>query len=249
MLNKLKFVLEGLTDDEYYTVNKFGRNTDIDTTTDPEDVWDAGGLYPDETAASVHGVTSASANDAAAGTGARTIRIEGLDANYNRIQEDVTLNGVTNVNTTNSYLRVFRAYVLTAGTVGTNDGAITIQHNTSTNTAAVISAGKGQTEMAIYTIPAGYTGFIVAIEASGNRPGATSGAMIDLSLVYRTGSVSRIKQTFGIAVDGTSHYARNYDLWKKVPEKTDVIVRVDNTTDNDADISASFDMVVMKGVY
>ena len=44
-------------------INKFGRNPDIDTATDPEDLWDVGGLWVPPTAARTHDIVSSSAND------------------------------------------------------------------------------------------------------------------------------------------------------------------------------------------
>lgn len=73
-------------------------------------------------------ITSSSAADdgAPAGTGAQIIRILGLDASYNRIYEDVTLNGTTIVTTTKKFLRVISAYVKAAGTGLVNAGDIYI---------------------------------------------------------------------------------------------------------------------------
>ncbi len=45
-------------------VNKLGRNPEIDTGTDPEDIWDAGGLWVAPTQARIHDVASANAADA-----------------------------------------------------------------------------------------------------------------------------------------------------------------------------------------
>jgi hypothetical protein len=46
-------------------------------------------------------VSSSSASDTSAGTGARTVLITGLNANYAVISESVTMNGQTAVTTTN----------------------------------------------------------------------------------------------------------------------------------------------------
>ena len=67
----------------------FGYNPDVDTTI--ESVWPDGGVVPHPTVASVLKISSSSANDTSAGTGARTVYIEGLDSNYNVISETVTL--------------------------------------------------------------------------------------------------------------------------------------------------------------
>ena len=93
---------------------KFGFNPDIDDSL--ETIWAEGGLYSYLSAASVLKISSSSTDDASAGTGARTITISGLDANYDEISESITLNGQTAVNTTQSFLRVFRLTVDTAGT-------------------------------------------------------------------------------------------------------------------------------------
>ena len=72
------------------TLFKFGNNSDINGSL--ETIWSHGGLYSYLAAASVLKVSSSSANDAAAGTGARTVTLAGLDASYNEISETVSLN-------------------------------------------------------------------------------------------------------------------------------------------------------------
>ena len=110
-------------------------------------------------------VSSGSANDASAGTGARTVLVTGLDANYAVISETVTLNGQTAVTTTNSFLRVNSMLVTTAGTSLANEGIIYI--GTGVVTAGVpatvynvIAAGFNNATSSQYTIPAGYTGYL-----------------------------------------------------------------------------------------
>lgn len=139
---------------------KFGNNSDINGSL--ETIWSHGGLYVYPTSAIQMKVSSSSASDTGSGTGARTVLVAGLDADYNEISEVVTLTGQTEVLTTNTFIRVFRAYVVTAGSGNTAAGTIYI--GTGTVTAGVpatvyaeIPLGENQTLMAIWTVPAGYT--------------------------------------------------------------------------------------------
>ena len=102
----------------------FGYNPDVDTA--EESVWPDGGTVPHPTVASVLKVSSSSANDTSAGTGARTVYIEGLNGDYAVVSETVILNGQTAVNTVNSYLYVNAFYVVTVGSGGANAGDINV---------------------------------------------------------------------------------------------------------------------------
>ena len=110
-------------------------------------------------------VSSADADDTSAGTGARTVLITGLDANYAVISETVTMNGQTAVTTTNSFLRINSMLVTTAGTSLANEGIIYIGTGTVTSGVPatiynVIAAGFNNATSSQYTIPAGYTGYL-----------------------------------------------------------------------------------------
>jgi len=83
-------------------------------------------------------VISSSTADAAAGTGARTVEIYGMDFAGNVLTEVVTLNGQTAVTTLNDFWRVFVAKVQTAGTGRKNAGDIYIY---KTGTGGTITAG------------------------------------------------------------------------------------------------------------
>ena len=152
----------------YTNVSKFGSNPDIKSS-GFETIWDGSNLYPWPTAADTLDVVSDDANDDDGNTGARTIEIQGLDSSWNLLTETVTMNGTTTVTTSGNFLRVFRARVVTAGSSETNEGTITMNHTTSGDLLAQISfntIGQGQTLMALYTIPAGKTGYIININFS-----------------------------------------------------------------------------------
>lgn len=133
-------------------------------------------------------VTSSSAADdgAPVGTGAQVIRILGLDASYNRIYEDVTLNGTTIVTTAKKFLRVFAAYVKAAGTGIVNAGDIYIVKTGTggsyspagvpgTRTSGVIKmpAGSNLGYSGIITAPRGCTLAISSIIATARAQNAT----------------------------------------------------------------------------
>lgn len=153
---------------------KSGQNAAIGTT--PETFWLQGGAYTWQAAAAVLDITSTDVDDdgAPVDTGARTIVIEGLDANYEEISETVIMNGQTAVLTTNSYLRVNRMSVATTGSTNSNEGII--YASTGAQTAGVpdvaatirmtIAVGEGESRAALYTVPAGKTAYVTNVIAA-----------------------------------------------------------------------------------
>lgn len=133
----------------FRTIHKFGRNGGA---TANEDIWWTGGLMSWETSANVVSVTSSSGDDAAAGSGAQTLTIQGLDASWDEIEETVTLTGATPALTAASFIRVNRAFVASVGTYhGANAGVLTATINA--NTTFTIPIGIGQTLLARYSVP------------------------------------------------------------------------------------------------
>lgn len=153
-------------------VSKFGYNPAVGST-NYESIWEGSNAYPWQTVADQLEVLSSSVNDTSAGTGARTVELQGLDSSWNLLTETVTMNGTTAVTTTGSFLRIFRARVVTAGTSLRNEGDITIRDQDTSTTRALITngatSGMGQTLMAVYTVPAGKTAYIMNIDFSSSK--------------------------------------------------------------------------------
>jgi hypothetical protein len=152
-------------------VTVFGYNGDVDQT--EESIWPNGGTVPHPTTASVLDIVSTSTDDDAAGTGARTVFIEGLNNNYNVVSETVILDGTTVVETVNSYLYVNQFYVVTAGTGGVNAGEITAKVDSTLYD--LIAVGYNQRTTAHYCVPAGYTAYLTeGVLTAGQASGSTS---------------------------------------------------------------------------
>ena len=146
-------------------------------------IWWPATAYTFPPSASVMKVSSSSASDTSAGTGARTIEIEGLDANFAEITETVTLTGQTAVNTTNSFYRINEVEVLTAGSGKTNAGNIYV--GTGTVTAGVpatiygiAAAGYSHSFHGFYTVPANKKLYLHTLRVSSGTQKATEVRLI-----------------------------------------------------------------------
>jgi hypothetical protein len=204
-------------------------NPDVDTGTIPETIWSAGGLYTFPAAAAATTIVSGSANDAAAGTGARTVLVEGLLAGYVFNSETVTLNGMTPVALASNYLRINKMTVMTAGTGQTNAGAIDCQIGGTT--ANYISVGKSISQNGFYTVPANYQKALLTYLFLNTAASGTGNSDMELILYYN--GVKITKQEYGIDLAGSSFVERDMHTRPMVLEPTtDIIVNVTTTSVN-----------------
>jgi hypothetical protein len=231
-------------------VFKFGNNPDVGSSL--ETIWAQGGLYSYPPTASVMTVSSSSTDDASAGTGARTVTVSGLDADYNEISELVTLNGQTPVNTTKSYLRVNRMIVRSAGSGGGNAGVIytgtgTVTSGVPANVYALINgiAGSNQTLMALWTVPAGYTAYLVQYDVS-NGTSSNTPAVCKLILAVRPfGEVFQSKDVKSLTTG--MHVEETFAVPQRIEEKSDIEVRaISSSVSVSFDISAAFEIIYIK---
>lgn len=228
----------------------FGRNSDIDTNSDPEDVWEGGGLYVPPTVAMIHSMVSTSVADAAAGTGARTVRVEGLDTNFLEIEETLTLNGTTAVSTTLAYRRINQVQVETAGSGEVNAGAITLtMQNAPVTVTAHVVAGRGQLTQAIYTLPAATRGYLGRLYAIVNKSGVAA-STASVTLFGRTGidgsePAIRNKFTAGLSRDGAGYISHDLTPPLIVIGPCDVFFRVEEVSANDTSVDAGFDITLV----
>jgi hypothetical protein len=219
---------------------KFGRNPDIDQT--EETVWEGGGTYTFDATAQSLEIVSSNANDSSGGSGARTITLLGLDSTYTSLTQVVTLNGTNAVAIAGRWLRVFRASVTTAGTGGVNAGTLTVRLSGGGATRLVIGAGNGQTLMAVYTIPAGKTGYMVHYYASLNTATPATAASMDARLFTRpsTGVLNLKQQQASMA--GLLMY--DFGVPFAITEKTDVYLNA-STSSNNSDVCGGFDIILV----
>jgi hypothetical protein len=225
------------------SINKFGRNSDVDSAA-VEDVWDGGGVWNEPTVGQVYTITSTSANDTGAGTGARTMQISGLLSDTGLIaSETITLAGTAPVTLTNNYQMVHRMIVLTAGSGGVNAGTIYAVGNTDGTVTAQINAGNNQTLMAIFKVPSEKKGCILNYYASGNKALGATATVNTIIKAKPTGEVWQIKEIVGLVKDGSSNVNRKYDVPSCFDPLTIIKVSMDTNVD-DVDGSAGFDMVL-----
>ena len=106
---------------------------------------------------------STSTADTSAGTGMRTLGIEGVDTNNDYVFEVITMNGQTEVDSVASFLRINEMFILSAGTGEANAGIIYCSDSTDTFTAGepqtrvydIMGAGEGISKVGLYRVPNG----------------------------------------------------------------------------------------------
>lgn len=225
-------------------VQKFGQNEDVDTATSPEDIWATGGTKTYISTGETVNIASTSINDTAAGTGARTVVITGIDEDYNEITDFITLNGTSNVVTTNSYIEIFRIVVYQAGSLEHNEGTISATTTGTATLLATVEAETGITQQCHYTIPAGYTGFMVTESLSSYKADGSGERQAEITLMVKAaGDTSWIKTSVRGLMSNT--ITKNWDVPLVIPEKTSIKYQATAATNNTS-VSVQYELVLVK---
>ena len=135
-------------------LNIFGFNSAVGITfIAPWELAGAGTQYVVPVSATTMSLQSSSVSDTAV-----SVLIQGLDADYNQIQEVLVTNGTSSRTTVNSYLRINKMITtngIAVGNISLTNGGITYGY---------ISVGVGISQMAQYTVPAGYSFYLIRIQ-------------------------------------------------------------------------------------
>ena len=226
---------------------KFGYNPDVNGV--EETIWNHGNNYDWSalTTAAIIYFSSTSANDSIADIGARQVVVQGLNASYVEITDTVDLNGQTQAATAQEFLRVNRAYVLTAGSSGTSIG--TIYGSSEAGVAAGVPTGNvvvnmgllNQSQLGIYTVPAGRTFYLDDLNFTAGISQASKTATVR-AVVRELGGVFRTRY---INVVQSNQLIAKFEYPLAIPEKSDIELRVvTNSTGNQ--IGGSFQGVLIE---
>ncbi len=242
---------------ENIIVDKFGENPLITTSTDPEDVWDGGGMYNfTANGGADYYISSSDAGDT------QDIRIQMLtedsNANWNLEVFEVTLAGQAKTliepPSGNKPVRIFRmenqGTTDLAGTMYVyEDSTVTLGvPDDLTKVRAQIVNGNNQTLMAIYTIPTGYVGFLTRGEVGLNFTGTVGAGTHFAKFDYRSrrfGEVFKIKKRISCITLGASNYQDKRSFPDPIPAKTDIKIVCEEVSD-DMGVWATFDILLIK---
>ena len=164
-----------------------------------------------------------------------TVTVQGLDANYEPAEETILTTG-TNTVGTQTFIRVNRAFCdeQNAANIDIEAGAA------GGTTVARISAGNAQTLMAVYTVPAGKTAYILHGTMSTEWGSDGTGNMF---VRYFGQDSFRIGHTFEVSGHG-GQYDYTFATPIPVPEKSDIDIRV-ATRSNNGRFTAAFDVLLV----
>lgn len=248
-------------------IDKFGVNRQIDSGSTPEDVWENGGVYnfsPVTTLtkdaednitnfvgnANITQIASSSILDT------QEIIVIGLGADGYEVIQTVTLLGQTPVTLSTPLWRVYRALNNSNGNTITGNPDTNIQGTVYIATSDAIYSGgvptvneevraiigsSNQTLMAIYTVPRGKTGYLVKGIVGTSRAQST-GALTFQYLSRRVGKNLAVSFEGTVSAGGSSFFKDERSFPDKIPELTDILIRINDSSANNMGAFAAFDI-------
>ncbi len=185
--------------------NIFGFNTEIGTSFIAAWENNVDYVYPNTE------LTMTAVSDSASDTNV-TIRVVGLDANYNIIATNATMNATTSVTLSIPFFRINDVITISGNAIGN----ITIANNNTTY--AKVNAGTGKNQASIFTVPAGYEFYLYRIDAF-----CASAAQNNRIVFFR----NFVRQSNGVVLQvAQTSFLETMNIQRRIPfrygEKTDI---------------------------
>lgn len=238
-------------------VHKFGENDAVGTTLVPIA---QGSVYRTPTSPVTLAAISTDADDTIAGTGAQQITLTYLDSNFEEQIDVIDMNGATeSTDTVTDVMRLYRVAVTRSGTYATQttasqQGTITVRVAGGGETWTVIETaatgfGVGQSQKGAYTVPAGWTAFILSsdINVDGNKDANVyffQRTNADDVTTPFTGTLRVQNEYKGVS----GHLPFQHRTYESYPEKTDIgFLAVTGT--GTVEITAEFELMLVRNTW
>ncbi|MFZ9740331.1 MAG: hypothetical protein ACO3CQ_00345 [Candidatus Nanopelagicaceae bacterium] len=214
------------------TIHKFGAVPSMSQNTTGT-IWDKNDtIYPWSVWTTAGVITASIAN---ASDNGKVVTVLGLDNDFNPASDTFTLSSTATVEGTTQFRRVYRAYI------SSGDNNVGDVNFTKNGTDVLrITATKGQTLMAIYTVPAGKTGYLYQGVCTAQASADATGNMF---VRYFGQSAFRIGHSFEVTGVG-GQYSYDFAFPIEIPEKSDIDVRITTRTNNGR-YTAAFDILLI----
>jgi hypothetical protein len=145
--------------------------------------------------------------------------IDGLDSSYNNQTEVVTLNASDSRTAVASTKQFLRIHNISCNNTETNVGDILTTVTSGSGTlVSKISAGRGSARAGVYTIPAGYTGYLFKGDAS-----STAATVVNFMARY----FGKAFMVVHVAIVDNSTYIYDFPFPMPLPAKTDVYTTIE----------------------
>lgn len=241
----------------YSVVDKFGFNPLVTSATDPEDIWEQGGVY-EYTAdtGALYYISSSDATD----TQECLFFVLTVDSNGNWNEETIVQNLAGQTKTqliTNSgdpIVRIWRAENNdTDSLLGTmyiyeDDTVVAgVPQGGNGTIRAIVNSENNQTLMSLYTIPTGKVGFLFRGEIGVEKSGGASSAVDYATSLYQSRRFSKtfkIKKILTNMIGGSSNYHDIRSFPDPIPAKTDIKLTVKEVS-TDLGVWGSFDILLI----
>ena len=188
------------------------------TTSAGDAVWSGGTAYPWSSLVTAQTLYLKSSTNNATDRG-MSIFIDGLDSDYANQTEVITLNASdsrTAVATTKQFLRI---HEVRCNGADTNVGdIITTVTSGSGTVVSKMSSGRGSAKAGVYTIPAGYTGYLFKGDAS-----STAATVVNFMGRY----FGKAFMVLHVAIVDNSTYIYDFPFPMVLPEKTDMYCTIE----------------------
>lgn len=234
-------------------VHKFGR-ANVGTTFVPVS-WST--PYQMPTSATTLRVKAGNANDTAAGSGAREVTLQGLDENGNEVKEAIATAGASaSSNSSNSFIRLYRAWVSASGTYGdatnkSHAADVVIENSgggTDWLTIDSTDYARAQSEIACYTVPLGKKAYLGRVFAQVDSNKSVNVFFFRRNNILTTSApVEAVRGGLSLAgVQGQLNF-NTETLLGPYPELTDIgfMAKVGTGT---GDIAIDFEIILVEGV-
>jgi len=190
------------------------------------------------------------AADVVLGDGAREVIVEGIDSNFNEVQDSIITAGASASSATaSSFWRIHRAWVSRAGTYGEANTAAVIIENSAGGTDLIrISTEEGQSQFGGWTVPIGKTAHLLSAVINVDGMKAADIRMFVREEIDNTVAPLRAKRIM-LYFDGVLG-ALNYETRspaKDIPEKSDIWWEAQGSGAN-TEVSVDFELLVVNNV-